>query len=523
MRQRELWLLFAILLLAIVLHHATFISMAQIWLRSQTFVHGILIVPIVIYLLWRRWPKLRSIDLEPWYPGLGLLLCATVGWWISDLLSLQVGKQFMAVAMLPLLVLTLAGTAFTRAIAFPLGYLIFAVPFGEGAIPYLIEFTATFTVKALEITGFPVYRQGPFFSIPAGDFEVAKACSGIRYLLASLALGTLYGYLIFTSFKKRLGFFLFALLLPIAANGLRAYGIVLLAHYSGMQLAVGVDHIIFGWIFFGLVMALMFWVGDFYRDKPLTEVAMEQERGSDRQGADSSLRRFGPATAFALLVVAAGPALPLVLAPPDPGLAPAGLPMQVERWRATDLPSDWHPDYENPSFSVQRRYLRDGAYVDLAVIRYDLQTQDAELANADNDVASRATWRFGQISERELRPGDGVPRPLRETIIHSGTGSRIVWSVAEVNGTPVTSDMETKWQEALSLLDNRAPVSAAIIASVPLGREAGAAREVLSDFMTEAWQSIHACLYADGSESSACTRDTERAIDMRNEEAEPDL
>ncbi len=86
---------------------------------------------------------------------------------------------------------------------FPLAYMFFAVPMGEGLVPKLMSFTADFTLWALRLTGLPVFRDGMFFSIPAGDFEVATACSGIRYLMASFALGTLYAFLSFRSFKKQ--------------------------------------------------------------------------------------------------------------------------------------------------------------------------------------------------------------------------------------------------------------------------------------------------------------------------------
>ena len=101
-------------------------------------------------------------------------------------------------------------------------------------------------------------------SIPRGDFEVAKACSGIRYLIASVSLGTFYAYLTYQSWGRRLLFVSMAIALPILANGLRAYGIVMIAHFTNMKHAVGVDHLIYGWLFFGVLMFVLFWVGGRY-------------------------------------------------------------------------------------------------------------------------------------------------------------------------------------------------------------------------------------------------------------------
>ena len=97
-------------------------------------------------------------------------------------------------------------------------------------------------------------------------FEVAVACSGIRYLIASLAVGTLYAYLTYQKGYKQIAFIIFAGIIPILANGIRAYLIVIIAHYSDMEYATGADHLIYGWVFFGLVIMFMFWIGGKFAD-----------------------------------------------------------------------------------------------------------------------------------------------------------------------------------------------------------------------------------------------------------------
>src|SRR5690606_24456170 len=102
--------------------------------------------------------------------------------------------------------------------------------------------------------------------IPSGDWSVVEGCSGLRYLIASITLGCLYAYLTYRSQVRRLVFVAVALIFPVIANGLRAYMIVMIAHLSDMKLALGVDHFIYGWVFFGLVMLLMFWIGSFWSE-----------------------------------------------------------------------------------------------------------------------------------------------------------------------------------------------------------------------------------------------------------------
>jgi EpsI family protein len=62
------------------------------------------------------------------------------------------------------------------------------------------------------------------------------------------------------------------LLVPLVANWLRAYMIVMLGHLSGNKLAVGVDHLIYGWVFFGLIVGIMFWLGSRWAEYPAEPV-----------------------------------------------------------------------------------------------------------------------------------------------------------------------------------------------------------------------------------------------------------
>jgi exosortase/archaeosortase family protein len=135
-------------------------------------------------------------------------------------------------------------------------------------LPTMMDLTADFTVSALRLSGVPVYREGLNFVIPTGHWSVVEACSGVRYLMASVMVGTLFAYLNFGALRRRLLFVAVALVVPLLANWLRAYFIVMLGHLSNNKLAAGVDHLIYGWVFFGLVMFLMFAVGARFSDLP---------------------------------------------------------------------------------------------------------------------------------------------------------------------------------------------------------------------------------------------------------------
>ncbi|NND00507.1 MAG: exosortase, partial [Gammaproteobacteria bacterium] len=224
----------------VLIYPGSFLAMAEIWLRSDTFAHGLIVLPVFIYLIFRQRKVLAGLRPRPFWPGLFVLLGLGLIWSTARYLGVNALEQFAAVAIIPAAVMTMAGLSVIRATAFPMLFLFFAVPFGEFLIPQLMEITADLTTLFLQLTGFPVYRTGLFIAVPGGDFEIAKACSGIRYLIASVVLGTNFAYLTFNSLRKRLIFIAISIVVPIVANGIRAYMIVVLASLSGMKLAVGV-------------------------------------------------------------------------------------------------------------------------------------------------------------------------------------------------------------------------------------------------------------------------------------------
>ena len=256
----------ATLVLLVVVYRTTLMAMVGIWLESDTFSHGFLVFPAVAFLIYRARARLAAIQPTPSILGFVALLMCLALWFVAHVGAVAVAEQFAFVAALAACTWALLGTSVLRAIAFAVLFAFFAVPFGDFVIPTLMRFTAWFVVGAIELSGIPVYRDGFMLSIPRGDFEVAKACSGIRYLIASLSLGTFYAYITFQSWKRRAAFVALAIAMPIAANGLRAYGIVMIAHFTNMQHAVGVDHLIYGWLFFGVLMFLMFFIGGRYAE-----------------------------------------------------------------------------------------------------------------------------------------------------------------------------------------------------------------------------------------------------------------
>lgn len=392
--------------LIVAVFHAEFAAMALKWWNNETYAHGLVVVPLALWLIWRDRSALYAAAPRPWpIAGLGILALA-LAWLVGRAGDVDVVQQYAVMALLPASLLVLAGPALLRRWSFPLFFLLLAVPFGDFLVMPLMQITADMTVGLVRLSGVPVYREALSFSLPSGNWQVVEACSGIRYLIASVTLGLLYAYLTYRSLWRRLAFVAVAILVPIIANGLRAYMIVMIGHLSGMQLAVGIDHLIYGWIFFGFVMLLMFWIGSFWReDRGRREPAPADSEGSPAAPARSHC--LGSAALVAGLVLAA-PALAGItegrIEPAPPMSAPQG---DLAGWQAVGGEPAWAPSFPGASSHHRASYARGGERAFVDIVHYRRQADGEELVGYYSRVVPERGGRITERGEVSLPVGEG--------------------------------------------------------------------------------------------------------------------
>jgi exosortase A len=482
-----LLLLWAVLLL---LYRDTAMAMVGIWLRSDTFAHAFLVPPIALWLAWRRRDALAllSPSPQPWV----LLPMAAVGllWLMGELVAVNAATQFALVALIVLAVPAILGMAITRELMFPLGFLFFAVPIGEFMTPIMIAWTADATILALRWTGIPVYREGMQFIIPSGSWSVVEACSGVRYLIASFMVGTLFAYLNYRSTKRRLLFVGVSILVPIVANWMRAYMIVMLGHLSGNTIAVGVDHLIYGWVFFGVVIMIMFLIGARWSEPDEAAVAPPA-------GGVTGMGRVRTSAAWSGTVLAAAV---VVLLPPlaNWGLQRADanvaspqfvLPDRLGDWRADRAEMvAWQPTLMNPSLEAQKAYVLGGKTVGVHIAYFRGQGPDRKLVSSQNVLVESQDRHWNQVASGMHQVlAAGTPVNLRTAELLGtpapGTAHRpmlVVWRTYWVDGSLVAGDVAAKLRGAMASLRGRGDDGAWIV----LFADAGSTDEANSALTT---------------------------------------
>tara|TARA_R110000850_G_scaffold22646_12_gene66973 strand:+ start:567 stop:2099 length:1533 start_codon:yes stop_codon:yes gene_type:complete len=271
-----IFLLISIVLWAI-LFFETIVSAMGIWYASATYNHCIFVIPISLYLIWQKVPLLLKEPINPSYLSLFAITGMMLFWGLGFAGSINVFQHVAVFSILPLIIVSSVGLKASRIIWFPLLFMLFSIPVGEELIPVFQEITADLSVQMLIWSGIPVFREGLFIQVPGGKFLVAEACSGIRFFISTVMLGSLCAFIFFSSTKKRIIFLVFSIVLPIIANAIRAYGIMLVGHLSGMEYAVEADHLIYGWVFFAIVTGLLIFVASYFKDKDKDKEKVDNE------------------------------------------------------------------------------------------------------------------------------------------------------------------------------------------------------------------------------------------------------
>ncbi len=256
-----------------------------IWWNISTYNHCLLLVPIIGWLVWQRRQELAALTPAAWWPGLAWSALAATFWLIGDAFDINFARHLALAMMLQGAVLALCGPMVARGLAFPLLFSFFLVPFGDELIYPLQVLTADMSMVLLGWSGVPAHLSGLYISTPAGLFHVAEACSGVKFLIAMLALGALVANLCFESWRRRALLLTACVIVPIIANGIRAWGTIIIAHHRGLDFAAGFDHIFYGWIFFGVVIALILAAAWPFFDKAADAPAFDPERLQGSFGA----------------------------------------------------------------------------------------------------------------------------------------------------------------------------------------------------------------------------------------------
>ena len=251
--------------------HPAMSNMVSLWFTTDTYMHGAAILPLSFYLF----KKMQTPNTLPSSLNLPSSLSLAALWGAAYYIGLLSGvnllQQVIVIGLIPMLFLSIFGWRYLWHYRTPLILIFLCVPVGDFLIPYLQTFTADMSVKMLKMSGVTVVHNGWYIRIAAADFRVAEACSGINFLISTFAASCFYAFLFMTKAYKRALFIALGIVVPVLANGVRVYLIIMVAELGNIEAATGVDHLIYGWIFFVIVLIMLFTIGHYMQDPEPTQ------------------------------------------------------------------------------------------------------------------------------------------------------------------------------------------------------------------------------------------------------------
>ena len=477
---RRLLTVYGLWVAVAVLYWPSAVALNGLWTGEETYTHGYLVLLISLWLIVRDRKRLAAAPVRPVPQALIALLLLSAAWvW-----AWRAALQEPHVMLLPLILFTAIvaalGWGVARVLAFPIGYLYFAMPMWSDINRYVQELSAKASDVLIWITGLPAYVRGVYVHLPGGAIEIANSCSGLHELIVGLALATLYGEITGAPLRRRLTWIGVMGVLSLVVNWVRIFIVLVAAYFSHMHSSLVRNHYWLGWWLFAGVFVLFLWWAE---RRPVT-VPHERTR-QDLPPEAASGRRFSLAQVVATLAVMA--VLPALAYGRDWAHSSDSTAVEVTwpaapaGWSGPERVSggEWHPYFVRPGGESFARYVTPaGQSVEAFAVAYRVQTQNAKLLSYWNSLR-------GPVHQRPLRPKrvrivDSPMGQWRETLVVDPAGARsLIWSRYRIGNRIFLQPRFSQLWYGLLALVLRPPMSSLIALRAVCRPDCRAARAIL--------------------------------------------
>ena len=424
-----------------VLNAQAIAAAVRVWWVSPTYSHCFFVIPVSAYFVWRRRHVLAALTPVAYPPALWLFPPLVLISLVGALTHINEVEQLAFVGLLQALILAVLGLQVFRRILFPSLFLFFLVPMGEYLIVPLQHFTTHFISAGLTLLGIPHYTEVNLIQLSNGDYEVAEACAGLRFLIATIAIGALFAHLTYRKWHKIVFFLAAALIIPAIANGFRALGIVLLGYLSDNRIAHGADHLIYGWGFLVAILMVLMVIGMRYADP------IPREESDEVVVAPAPRPRAFAVTV--LLSLAAITFVPVLLywhhhRSPHIDKVAFSAPRMPIGWQTGAVSGGWSPDYAAPDARLAFAMRNAGSVaVDVFVYYYAGGSGSHSLISSTNKLWADDAWHPLSQGRAEAELGGRMVH-LGEAEVSSAGLTRIIWWTYWSGGRFTTKGLDVK-------------------------------------------------------------------------------
>lgn len=486
----------SLLLLTLVLYRQTVFYLNDIWSKITVgeYAHGYLVLAISVFLIISNRNKLKNIAPCPVFAVQLLLFLSVLLWLTAVLVSVQFVQPMAFLLIIFFLVWSILGHAMMKQLAFPILFIVFAIPIWFPLSPLLQDLTADVVFWVARLINMPAYREENMIIVPSGAFSIEEACSGLRYFLAALTLGSLYAYMNYVSLGARVAVVIVAAATAVLANFLRVFIVVYLGYATEMQHPWVGDHLMLGWYLFGgLIAVLLFLDARFYKKIAVSATDLKPEvihTASDNpvHCAAGGVGYFY-VSVLCIIILFIGPAVIYQQNTQQSSAQTINLvlPGSAMGW-SEPLPDsdDWWPQYHGAIQMKSVHQVR-GNDASIFVAYYPAQKQGEEVINDLNRISNEKIWKTSYprpgvlLMDKQSIDNEYV---LEQLIENSQKQKRLVWYWYNIGGRVTINKYEAKVMQLTGLITGQpqaymAAVSVAIIGDVKNARKALA--EITSD------------------------------------------
>lgn len=232
--------------------------------KSEQEGHGPIVIAAAAWLAWQAWQNDEGERGAP----------APIAGWIVLLLGLatlvvmrsQDVLMLETAAQIPIIIgaiLLCSGWRGLKTFAFPVSFLIFAVPppgwmLDIFTVPLKIRIS-DWATELLYQLDYPIAQNGVMIMIGNYQLMVKDACSGMNSIFALSAIGFFYVHEFIRNSPLRSVVMVLSIIpITVAANFVRVITLILLAYYGGEDMVEGFFHDLTGFLLFAIALLLFF-------------------------------------------------------------------------------------------------------------------------------------------------------------------------------------------------------------------------------------------------------------------------
>ncbi len=493
-RRADGWLLGVVFVVLLALYGSTVLSFYNVFSdEGSGQSHAPLLLLVSLYLLYRTWSLSgRHITLQFNYPATLLLASLSLLWMVLGLVFVEAGQQAALILIAATTLIGMLGWRNGAKYLMPILLLLTVVPVWSLAIPYLQTAAAQASAAVLDLVGITSIREGYLLVIPNGTFEVADACSGLKFQIVGITLALIHSQLIKVPFRVMLIYALLASVLAFVSNTIRIVIVVMIGYRYGMDNEYVQDHNFIGWILFSIFFFLLMFWGERKLRKHEIPVRAENRESEENNG---SIQRLS-GVVVVILAVTIGPGLYgyFVHRASDSAGDQLSALTEIPGWRfsASGL-TDWRPVWTRGEHSVEGHFQSQGDVVDLFATEFSRQRQGHEAVNVSHRVYDIEKWSRISRSDRVVAvPGVGSVT-IEETLLKSPEQrKRLVWQWYRTNDNVIASNMSAKLNNLIGVISGKPDIAVVVISKEIIrneARTAGVLEAFLKAYLAQAGDS----------------------------------